>query len=53
MAEDRDDKNLNQAARALGRRGGLALRKKMTPAQRKAAAMRAARARWKGHIKDA
>jgi len=36
----------NQAAVQLGRRGGKATAKKLTPEQRKEAARRAARARW-------
>lgn len=36
----------NPAAVALGRRGGLARLKKMTPEQRKAVARKAAETRW-------
>jgi hypothetical protein len=49
MANDETSKK-NKAAVGLGRLGGLkggkALAAKMTPAQRKASARRAARARW-------
>ena len=42
---------IDAAAVELGRRGGLARAKKMTAAQRKAAAVKAAKARWKRHKK--
>jgi hypothetical protein len=53
---DPDRATISQVMRAMGRRGGLkgaaTLNAKLTPAQRKASARRAARARWGKRPKD-
>ena len=45
------DKNKLPAAVEMGRRGGDARAKKLTGKQRVAIARKAAKARWKNHIK--
>ncbi len=47
----RSDTVKMEAAVELGRRGGLARAKNLTDGQRKDAAKKAAKARWKGHKK--
>lgn len=44
--EDKDDDGKDKAAQSLGRRGGKARAEKMTAAQRKAIAKKAAAKRW-------
>ena len=49
-SEEPDQSTISQVMRAMGRRGGLkgaaTLNSRLTPAQRKASARRAAQARW-------
>ncbi|NQV59555.1 MAG: RNA-binding protein [Alphaproteobacteria bacterium] len=47
VEEEFDEDGKNKAAVALGRKGGKARAAKMTPAQRRKIAMKAAEARWK------
>ena len=46
IEEDTDDDGKNKAAVELGRKGGMARAKKMTPKQRTDVARKAAQARW-------
>ena len=46
IEEDTDDDGKDKAAVELGRRGGKARAKKLTPEERSEIARRAARARW-------
>ena len=48
VEEDIDDDSKNKAAQELGRKGGQARAKKLTPEQRSEIARKAAKARW-GH----
>ncbi len=41
----------NKHAARLGRLGGIARKKALSPERRKEIALEAAQARWKGHIK--
>ena len=48
VEEDMGDSGKDQAAQSLGRRGGAARAKKLSPEDRAAIARKAAAARWKG-----
>lgn len=48
VEEDVDENGKNKAAVELGRRGGAARAKKLTPEQRVEIARKAAKSRWKG-----
>jgi hypothetical protein len=49
IEEECEDEGKDQAAAALGRKGGKARAEKMTPAQRAEAARKAAAKRWGKH----
>ena len=48
IEEDIDDDDKNKAAVELGRKGGKARAKKLTPEQRSGIARAAAKSRWQG-----
>jgi hypothetical protein len=46
IEEDMDDSGKDKAAQALGKKGGTARARKLTPEERSAIARKAAKARW-------